>query len=141
MEQRFTSHDVSDLGVIAKKIVSGFQENRVFAFFGEMGAGKTTLIKKIVEVLGVEEEGSSPTFTMVNEYLSSTNGPVFHFDFYRIETEEEASAMGCEDYLYSGNYCLIEWPENILNLLPPAFVKVKIENQETIRIITIEKCL
>jgi tRNA threonylcarbamoyladenosine biosynthesis protein TsaE len=97
--------------------------NKIFLFYGEMGAGKTTFIKSICQALGVADTVSSPTFSIVNEY-DSPHGPVFHFDFYRLKTETEAMDLGYEEYLYSGNYCFIEWPEKIPNLLPENALKV-----------------
>lgn len=121
----FLLHDTNALPWAAGKILEFAGENRVFLFHGDMGAGKTTLIKAICEKLKVEDFVSSPTFSIVNEYCTA-NGSVFHFDFYRIKTESEAFDLGYEDYVYSGNYCFIEWPEKILNLLPPNFVRVRI---------------
>lgn len=116
MEYRVDS--LADLSAVAKKIVKSFSDARVILFYGDMGAGKTTFIKEICAELGVIENTSSPTFSIVNEYDSS-NGPIYHFDFYRLRDEQEAFDMGYEEYLYSGNYCLIEWPNKIANLLPP----------------------
>ena len=99
-------------------------EHRTLLFRGEMGVGKTTLIKEICNILGVEDRVSSPTFSLVNEYRTSANEVVFHFDFYRITNEEEALDMGIEEYLYQKNWCLIEWPENIGNLLPLDAVQI-----------------
>jgi tRNA threonylcarbamoyladenosine biosynthesis protein TsaE len=92
--------------------------NKVILFNGEMGVGKTTLIKQLCKTLGVEEATSSPTFSLVNEYQSIKNQTVYHFDFYRLNKESEALDMGIEDYLYSGNWCFIEWSEKIENLIP-----------------------
>lgn len=92
--------------------------NKVILFNGEMGAGKTTLIKQLCKTLGVEEATSSPTFSLVNEYQTTKNHIVYHFDFYRLNQESEALDMGVEDYLYSGNWCFIEWSEKIENLIP-----------------------
>ncbi|MBL4623894.1 MAG: tRNA (adenosine(37)-N6)-threonylcarbamoyltransferase complex ATPase subunit type 1 TsaE [Flavobacteriales bacterium] len=130
------SSSPDDLGELAKQIIK-LTDEKVFAFFGEMGVGKTTLIKKIIKALEAEEEGSSPTFSIVNEYFSPTVGIIYHFDFYRIESEEEAYDIGYEDYVYSGNYCFIEWPEKIANLLPPTYVRVIIKDQESKRVITL----
>ena len=105
---------------------------KVFLFFGEMGAGKTTFIKALSRALGVIDAVSSPTYSIVNEY-SLTDGSVYHFDFYRLKSQEEAFDIGFEEYLYSKKYCFIEWPEKIKDLWPPEFVSVKIEviNQTT----------
>lgn len=116
---------LDELTQIAEDIVKNAQ-NKVLLFYGDMGVGKTTLIKEICKVLGVEDVAHSPTFSLVNEYQTINNDIVYHFDFYRIEHEEEAYDMGVEDYLYSNNWCLIEWPENVKNLLPLDAVAVKI---------------
>lgn len=120
----------------AKKLLEN--DNKVVLFYGDMGAGKTTFIKAICQVIGVVDTVSSPTFSIVNEY-ESPQGPVFHFDFYRLKNETEALDLGYEEYLYSGNYCFIEWPEKIPNLLPEHALKVRLTitgDQE--RIIQIE---
>lgn len=101
-------------------------EKRVFAFYGKMGAGKTTFIKAICEALGVEDVVTSPTFAIVNEY-KTPQGAIFHFDFYRIKNLREAYDIGCEEYFYSGCPCFIEWPELVEELLPEDIVKVNIE--------------
>jgi len=95
-------------------------------FYGEMGVGKTTLIKEILKQLGVKDNVSSPTFSLVNEYHTNKDAKIFHFDFYRIETEEEAMDMGIEEYFYSDSLCLIEWPNKVENLLPLNTVSIKI---------------
>lgn len=102
---------------------------RVFLFYGSMGAGKTTFIRAICEELGVEESVNSPTFAIVNEYRSGEGNPIYHFDFYRINKEEEAYDFGYEDYFYSGELCFVEWPEKIENLLPEDAVTVSITEQ------------
>lgn len=112
----------------ARKLLNKFSSDRVFAFYGEMGAGKTTIIKEICRQLGVREsEMSSPTFALINEYRSAKELPVFHFDFYRIKDETEVFDLGYEEYFYSGNYCFIEWAEKIPNLLPQNCIKIKIK--------------
>jgi len=100
------------------------QKNKTLLFYGEMGVGKTTLIKEICKELKVQDSISSPTFSLVNEYQTSTNEKVFHFDFYRITDQEEALDMGIEEYFYNNDWCLIEWPENIENLLPLEAVEI-----------------
>lgn len=100
---------------------------RTVAFYGAMGAGKTTLIRAVCERLGVTDNVSSPTFSLVNEYRTAAGERVFHFDFYRIERPEEALDMGCEEYFYSGDLCLVEWPERIEGLLPEDTARVRIE--------------
>ncbi len=104
---------------------------KVFAFYGKMGAGKTTFVKAICEALGVEDVITSPTFAIVNEYQSTTTDqPIYHFDFYRIKKLEEVFDMGYEDYFYSGSLCFLEWPELIEDILPQDVVKVRISEQE-----------
>lgn len=102
---------------IAKEILKK-ATNKKLLFYGSMGVGKTTLIKELCKALGVEDEASSPTFSIVNEYRTKKFETVYHFDFYRIEDENEAYDIGIEDYFNSNAWCFIEWPENILNLLP-----------------------
>lgn len=114
----------------AQAFLKATDVNRVFAFYGKMGAGKTTFIKALCEELGVEDAVNSPTFAIVNEYYSTRlNGPIFHFDFYRIKRIEEAFDIGTDDYFYSGAPCFIEWPELIEDILPEEAVRVSIEEQ------------
>lgn len=103
---------------------------KVFAFYGKMGAGKTTFIKAICEEMGVDDVITSPTFAIVNEYETSEEDTIYHFDFYRIKKIEEVYDMGYEEYFYSGNLCFIEWPELIEDLLPEDATKVTIEEAE-----------
>lgn len=111
---------------------------KVFAFNGEMGAGKTTFIKAVCEELGVIDTISSPTFSIVNEYHTKKDEVIFHFDCYRIENIQEALDLGAEEYLYSGNYCFIEWAENITPILPDSLIHINIrENKDGIRTISI----
>jgi tRNA threonylcarbamoyladenosine biosynthesis protein TsaE len=119
-------NQLSELDHAAKLLLNSFPDDRVFLFYGKMGAGKTTFIKALCKVLEVEDNTSSPTFSIVNEY-SSSQGPIFHFDFYRIKEEEEAYDFGYEDYFYSGNYCFVEWPNRIPNLLPDDAKTIEIE--------------
>lgn len=121
------ANHLKELPEIARKLVEQFPEERVFAFYGKMGAGKTTFIQSVCRILGSDDTVTSPTFALINEYNTEKNGSVFHFDFYRIKNLEEVFDLGYEDYLYSGSYCLIEWPELIEPLLPEKVVKVKIE--------------
>ncbi len=114
----------------AKEFIAAMGDNTVFAFYGKMGAGKTTFIKAVCENLGVTDVINSPTFAIVNEYRSKTGELIYHFDFYRIKSLEEVYDMGYEDYFYCGALCFIEWPELIDELLPLDAVKVYIEEQE-----------
>jgi len=111
---------------VAKQIVTQ-NPKKIILFNGEMGVGKTTLIKQLCKILGVEDATSSPTFSLVNEYYTSNNQIVYHFDFYRLNKETEALDMGVDDYLYSGNWCFIEWSEKIENLIPDEHSVVTIE--------------
>jgi len=111
------NYSISELNAIAKEILST-AKNKALLFYGEMGAGKTTLIKELCKELRIDDVVSSPTFSLVNEYHTNKDEIVYHFDFYRIEDENEAYDIGIEDYFYSNAWCLIEWPQNIENLLP-----------------------
>ena len=118
-------YSLNDLASIAEEVIAK-AKYKTLLFRGEMGVGKTTLIKEICNVLEVQDRVSSPTFSLVNEYHTATNAIVYHFDFYRITQEEEALDMGIEEYLYQNDWCLIEWPENIENLLPLEAVQIHI---------------
>lgn len=111
----------------AREFIENMGERRIFAFYGSMGAGKTTFIKAVCEAMGVEDAINSPTFAIVNEYEDADSNTIFHFDFYRIKSIAEVYNMGYEEYLYSNAYCFIEWPELIEELLPEETVKVTIE--------------
>ena len=113
----------------AREFISHIGDHRVFAFYGKMGAGKTTFVKAVCEDLGVDDVITSPTFAIVNEYTGKSGDPIFHFDFYRIKKLEEVYDMGYEEYFYSGALCFIEWPELIEELLPEDAVRVSIEQQ------------
>lgn len=114
----------------AKQFVAQMDDSSVFAFYGKMGAGKTTFIKAVCEYLGVEDVINSPTFAIVNEYRAASGELIYHFDFYRIKKLEEVYDMGYEDYFYSGALCFIEWPELVEELLPEDAVKVTIAENE-----------
>jgi len=122
----FTITSELELPVLAEKLLSEYPGRRIFAFYGDLGTGKTTFIKAVCRVLGVEDEALSPTFTIINEYHTKDNTPVYHFDFFRMKTVEEIYDIGYEEYLGSGRYCFIEWPEKMKDLLPPDAVKVTI---------------
>ncbi len=122
--------DLANIRKAAEEFIANMGNSKVFAFYGKMGAGKTTFIKSICECLGVEDVITSPTFAIVNEYRTNTDEPIYHFDFYRIKKLEEVYDMGYEDYFYSGAPCFIEWPELIENLLPEDAIKVTISEQE-----------
>jgi tRNA threonylcarbamoyladenosine biosynthesis protein TsaE len=135
------NYSLKELPEIAKEVLH-FAKHKILLFYGEMGVGKTTLIKEIVKQLGVADNVSSPTFSLVNEYLTSTHEKVYHFDFYRIIKEEEALDMGIEEYFYSNCWCLLEWPDKVENLLPLRSVNITIstnnDQQRTIELINNE---
>ncbi len=118
--------DLKNIRKAAGTFLTEMGNNKVFAFYGSMGAGKTTFIKALCEEMGVTETVSSPTFAIINEYRDKTGTPLFHFDFYRINKLEEAFDFGYEDYFYSGNLCFIEWPELVESILPDNAVKITI---------------
>lgn len=130
MKKVLFSKTPDDLPVVAAKILEEMPAQRIFAFFGEMGAGKTTLIKAFCHLLGSSDVVRSPTFSLVNEYEDDKGESLYHFDFYRIKRVTEAYDMGFEEYIYSGNYCFLEWPERISELLPETYVYVSIEVRE-----------
>lgn len=117
---------LEEINTVAEQIIAQ-NPNKVILFHGEMGVGKTTLIKQLCKKLGVLETTSSPTFSLVNEYQTKDNQIVYHFDFYRLKQEMEALDMGADDYLYSGNWCFIEWAEKIPNLIPEEHSTLTIE--------------
>lgn len=124
----------------ARQFVCQMGDAKVFAFYGKMGAGKTTFIKAICQELGVEDVITSPTFALVNEYTAGDGSPIFHFDFYRVKKLEEVYDMGYEDYFYSGALCLMEWPELVEELLPQDAVAVTIHaNADGLRSIDVER--
>ncbi|MDQ3047480.1 MAG: tRNA (adenosine(37)-N6)-threonylcarbamoyltransferase complex ATPase subunit type 1 TsaE [Bacteroidota bacterium] len=128
-------NSLEELPAAAKKMLKSFGDEKVILFYGEMGAGKTTLIKALCEELGVKDVVTSPTYSIVNQYKSASGQKIYHFDFYRINSEDEAYDMGYEDYFYSKSYCLVEWPEKISSLLPLTYEKVTITKLGEQRII------
>lgn len=135
-EMNLVCHNLEELANSAKEIISFGDDIDVWLFEGDMGAGKTTLIKKICEQYGVVDNVNSPTFSIVNEYINNNNETFYHFDFYRIEDESEAINIGMDDYFYSGSHCFVEWPSKIKNLFPEKFLKVNITvNEEDVRLI------
>jgi tRNA threonylcarbamoyladenosine biosynthesis protein TsaE len=120
-------YKIDQLPTIAKKIIEHCKDIKNVLFYAEMGAGKTTLIKEIIKQLGVTDNVSSPTFSLVNEYISNNNETIYHFDFYRIEIEEEVLDIGIEDYFYKNAWCFIEWPQNIESYLPENSIVIEIE--------------
>lgn len=123
----FNYNKLEELNFIGKRIIEHFNSNRTFLLYGSMGAGKTTLIKSLCNALNVKQIVNSPTFAIVNEYFTLDNKSIYHFDFYRIKKIEEVYDIGFEEYLYSNNYCFIEWPEKIEELLPDKYVYINIK--------------
>lgn len=120
----------TELPEIASLLINSFPNDRFFAFFGNMGVGKTTLIKEICAILGVADNVCSPTFSIVNEYIGDKGESIYHFDFYRLKNLEETYDMGYEEYFYSGNYCFTEWSEKIEPLLPDNYIRVDIYEED-----------
>lgn len=117
----------TELFKVAQALIEAHPQERVFGFYGEMGTGKTTLIKEICRQLGVVDDMTSPTFAIVNEYWTESGEPLYHFDFYRIDEPDDATRIGFQDYLYSGSYCFIEWTEKVEPLLNGEYTPVHIE--------------
>lgn len=123
-------NDISEIRLAARRFLSEMGNSKVFAFYGTMGAGKTTFIKALCEEMGVQEIVTSPTFAIINEYHTQQGEVVYHFDFYRIYKLEEVFDFGYEDYFYSGKVCFIEWPELVETLLPSDAVRISIAETE-----------
>ena len=123
-------NDLSDIRSAARTFLETMKGHAVFAFYGKMGAGKTTFIKALCEELGVSETITSPTFAIITEYRAGNGDSIYHFDFYRINKQEEAFDFGYEDYFYSGNLCFIEWPQLVEALLPENVIKVSIQETD-----------
>jgi tRNA threonylcarbamoyladenosine biosynthesis protein TsaE len=135
----FPDCSLSEIPDIARKIINEYPDERIFAFYGDLGAGKTTLIKALCNTLGVTEEVTSPSFAIINEYEAGGIDLIYHFDFYRIKKLEEVLDIGYEEYLYSGYYCFLEWADKIEELLPDRYVYItitKIENDKGRKIAT-----
>lgn len=118
---------------VARQLLETYPEERFYAFFGKMGAGKTTLIKELCAQLGVEDNVCSPTFAIINEYSSGEGEPVYHFDFYRLKSLDEAYDLGYEEYFFSGSYCFSEWTEKIEPILPEHYLRIDITETDGIR--------
>lgn len=133
----FIVKEISDLRFVAKSLLDNLGDISVIAFDGGMGAGKTTFIQTILIAMGIEETNGSPTYSLVNEYNSPLYGRVFHFDLYRLNSEEEAYDIGIEEMIYGEGICFIEWPDQILHLLPDNTLHVKIRlNEDLHRVIS-----
>ncbi|QCK14411.1 tRNA (adenosine(37)-N6)-threonylcarbamoyltransferase complex ATPase subunit type 1 TsaE [Mangrovivirga cuniculi] len=131
---------LEDIKNVSANLLQAFGDYKIWLFDGDLGAGKTTLIKAICDELEVEDQVSSPTFALVNEYASNKEETIYHFDFYRIEHESEAFDIGLEEYLYSGYRCLIEWPEQVSSFWPEKYIHIKIiANLDDSRTIEIAK--
>lgn len=126
---QITIKNTSDIRRAAAEFAAATKHARVIAFYGQMGAGKTTFIKALCEAKGVKDDVTSPTFALVNEYTDGQGSPIYHFDFYRIKRIDEVYDLGYEDYFYSGSLCLLEWPELIEQILPEDTVRVTIAVQ------------
>lgn len=127
MVHRIDIPDLSGIDAAAKDFLSQTNGRKLLAFYAPMGAGKTTFTVALCKALGVEDSVCSPTFTIINEYRTASGEPLFHFDFYRIKNNAEAVDIGVDDYFYSGCRCIMEWPENIEDLLPEETLKIRIE--------------
>lgn len=125
--KRIEIESLSELSSVAEQIIESLNGRNVVLFYGGIGAGKTTLISRIAAQMGAEDQVTSPTFAIVNQYVADDGGHIYHFDFYRIERIEEAFDFGYEEYFYSGELCLVEWPEKIEPLLPDDAMVVRIE--------------
>jgi tRNA threonylcarbamoyladenosine biosynthesis protein TsaE len=137
MQLKLVCENVHSLDAAASLLLQTFSGHRVFALFGNMGAGKTTFIKALCRKLHVKDVVNSPTFAIVNEYLTTKGESVYHFDFYRLKKESEAIDIGYEEYVYSGYYCFMEWPEKIENLLPEGYVSVRFDTDDETDVRTI----
>lgn len=136
----FRYSDLDQIEKAAEKVIQECSDHNIWLFKGQMGAGKTTLIKAICSKMKVVDNISSPTFSLLNVYQTVKEEEIYHFDFYRIKEEMEAVDIGCDEYFYSGNYCYIEWPEKIPSLIPERFIEISINlEKENKREVTITK--
>jgi len=129
--------DEDELKAIAQKILDSFPDNRIFSLHGDLGAGKTTLVRFLCEQLEVVDRVVSPTFSLVNEYQNKKGEHIYHIDLYRIQTDQELYDLGIEEYLYGGSYCMIEWPERVEKLLPEGYVRIDLSAPGKGRIINV----
>ena len=136
MKKTFIATNEDQLDKIAKEVLKGTESNK-FIFIGELGAGKTTFIKSFCQALGVKDNISSPTFSIVNEYVSDSHGVIYHFDLYRIKDKQEIFDLGYEEYFDDSNYCFVEWPEKILDLISNNIIQIEILREKSERIINI----
>ncbi len=134
----FRIENLQEIRETAKDFLDHFRKNRIFAFYGPLGSGKTTFIKALCKELQAEDNISSPTFSIINEYSSESNGEIYHFDFYRLEKQEEVYDLGYEEYFYSGKFCFIEWPELVKDILPEGTIHIRIQpNTSSIRLLKV----
>ena len=137
MNSTFYAKTIKELDEISKALLEAFGNQKKVVFFGEMGVGKTTLIKSICKALNVQDVVTSPTFSVVNEYHDKKGKPIYHFDFYRVKSVEEIYDLGYEEYFFTNSYCFVEWPEKALGLLPKERIEVKITKDKEARIINL----
>ncbi|PIB35898.1 tRNA (N6-adenosine(37)-N6)-threonylcarbamoyltransferase complex ATPase TsaE [Reichenbachiella sp. 5M10] len=131
---------LEDIAQVAKSVIEYAGDHKVWLFEGDMGAGKTTLVKAVCQQMGIVDETSSPTFSLVNVYEDAMGREFYHFDFYRLNDEEEALDIGCDEYFYSGQHCFIEWAEKIPSLIPPKNLKININlTSDNSRVISLSK--
>jgi len=139
MNKISVNYNFSEIAAATRELINYAGNQKIFLFYGDMGAGKTTFIKSLCANLGAHESVTSPTFSIVNEYSCDKN-KIYHFDFYRLKNQNEALDLGYEEYFYSGNYCFIEWPEKIDGLLPPHYIRIDIQVlDDNNRLLTFEK--
>lgn len=138
MSLKFIIRKEEELCAVAKMILEKYN-SKIYLFYGEMGVGKTSFIKKFCKELGVTDVVSSPTFSIVNQYLNVYDEIIYHFDFYRTEKQDEVFDLGYEEYLFSSSYCFIEWPEKLEDLLPTNYLKINMKLDNNNRIINIQE--
>ena len=140
VEEQFTAKNLNQLRHLASKIIEAAGDRTIWLFDGEMGAGKTTLIQALCAEKGVTDDVTSPTYSIINEYVTSENQLVYHFDFFRLNDVAEALDIGCDEYFHSGDICFIEWPSRVSPILPNRSIIINIEvNQQGHRLITVKK--
>ena len=138
MINTFCAKNIEELSDVAQQILKHTLPYKKFLFFGEMGVGKTTLIKALSLRLGVQDIVSSPTFSIVNEYITEKKEKIYHFDFYRINDEGEAFDLGYEEYFFSSSFCFVEWPEKVPNLIEDNMVKIFMHTEKEKRVIKVK---
>lgn len=140
VEEQFIAKNLRQLPHLASRIIEAAGDHAIWLFQGEMGAGKTTLIQAVCAEKGVIDDVTSPTYSIINEYITSENQLLYHFDFFRLNDAMEALDIGCDEYFHSGNICFIEWPGRVSSILPNRNITISIEvNQQDHRLITVKK--